>query len=478
MNRKTVILLFLSSVLLAGLSVILCFKITGWKGFLVSVVFWVLPCTILSSSELFSFDTYFYKLVLVFSLAIFLSVVAINRYTTAFGLPQKRIVAIEGRMIYDSSFSSSGKGLVRISVQKCWDNCGNCSTAKGIVTAVGNEKAVVSCGIKVHLEGQFSEDLFIYDELQVLKRSWVNDFRETLIERIEKRLYGESATGDSEVQPSEPELLSSLLLLGRAEDHEVPLQELARQCGCSHVLAISGMHLSVLASMCAVFGKRRWAKVLSALVIGAFVFVAGPRPSLIRAAIMYFLGKRFSTKKKVVLAFLIQCLILPFTMLDLGCCYGYTCVFAIVFLWELLRTAVFQLPGVKVLSPFFLSVVVLILCAPVQLIQDGSWRPVAILVSPLASFLITISMVLGLLLLSFGRLQFLIWLNRLVYDTLTKLFTIFANFPKAGWTGYVIMVSLVLGLEIFCLLYTKRRRAKVKAYRFIVKFDLNWEEME
>ena len=473
MNRKTVLLLLLPSVLLSGLSVLLYLKVTGWKGLLVSAGLLVLAGTLLLSSKLFFLKTYPLKLVLILALAIFLSVIALDRYSTAFGLPQKRIVALEGRMIYDSSFSSSGKSLVRISIQRCWDNCGNCATAKGLVTAVGSEKAVVSCGIKVRLEGEFSEELFICDSFQVLKRSWVNNLREALIEKIEKRLYG-----NSKAQPEEPELLSSLLLLGRAEDHEVPLQKLARECGCSHVLALSGMHLSVLASVCAVFGKRRGAKVLSALVITAFVFVAGPRPSLLRAAIMYFLGKQISAKKKVVLAFLIQALLLPFTMLDLGCCYGYVCVFAILFLWELLRTPVSQFTGTKLLSPFFLSVIVLLLCAPVQLLQDGSWRPVAILVSPLASLLITFSMVLGLLLLSFGRLQFLIWLNRLVYNALTKLFTGFANFPKAGWLGYAIMVALVLGLEVFCLLYVKRKRAKVKAYRFIVKFDLNWEELE
>ena len=475
------VILLVISLLMSCLSVLLCLTVTGWMGVLVSVFLFGSAGTLLLSSALFSVDSetadrnYDLKLILIFALGIFLSVVTIKRYTTEFGLPQQRIIAIEGRMLYDSSFSSSGKGLVRISVQRCWDNCGNCASAKGIVAAVGGQKAVVTSGLEVRLEGKFSDELFIYDELQVKKRSWVNDFRELLIEKIEKRLYGDESNDSAE--PDEAAVLSSLLLLGRAEDHEMPLQDVAKECGCSHVLALSGMHLSVLASFCTIFGKRRWAKVLSFIIIGAFVFVAGPRPSLVRAAIMFFLGKRFSAKQKVVMAFLIQCVLLPFSMLDLGCCYGYVSVFAIIYLWEIVRTPFAQLVRNRVLSPFLLSATVLIFCAPVQLINDGTWCPVSILVSPLASFLITISMVLGVIMLSFGRVEFLTRLNSLVYTALLKIFEFFSKFPKAGWLGYAIMVVAVIGLEVFCLIYRKRRKAKVKEYRFNAKFDLNLEEM-
>lgn len=481
MSKKTAVLPFLFSIFLSGLSVLLCFKITGWKGLLVSAILWVLAGTLLLTGDFFVANSvlgsYSFRLILLLSLAVALSTFALKRYETALGLPQARIVALEGRMIYDSSFSSSGKGLVRISVQKCWDSYGNCSTAKGLVTAVGDEKALASCALTVRLEGNFSEDLFIYNSFQVIRRSRVNNFREYLIERLESRLYG-SSDASGAAGPDEPALLSSLLLLGRAEDYDFPLKDLAQDCGCSHVLALSGMHLSVLASLCTIFGKSKWAKALSFLVISAFVFVAGPRPSLIRAAIMYCLGKRFNVKQRVVLAFLLQCLLLPFTMLDLGCCYGYVAVFAIVFLWELLRTPVAQLVRSSWVSPLFLSISVLLLCAPVQLLQSGTWCPVSILVSPLASLLITFSMLIGMFILSFGRLQFLVWLNNLVYTALTKLFTTFGKFPKAGWRGYVIMVALVVALEIFCLFYRKRQKAKVKEYHFTVKFDLNLEELD
>ena len=464
------------------LSVLLCCVDIGQKG----VVFLLCLCgsliTLLLPKVLFHVRfKYQLKLLLIFAFGVFVTFTLCRRYETSFGLPINRVTAIEGRMLYDSSFSGSGKALVRISVQRCRDNCGNWTSAKGIITAVGSKKTVVTSGLKVRLEGDFKEELFIYDTFQVTERSRVNDLREYLIEKIEKRLYGTSndASDSTFEYPDEPALLSSLLLLGRSEDYNFPLKDAALNCGCAHVLALSGMHLSVLASLCAaLFGKRKGAKVLSGIVIAAFVFIAGPRPSLVRAAIMFFLGKRFTAKQKVVMAFFIQSLLLPFSMLDIGCCYGYVSVFAIIYLWGVIKAPFEIVWGKKLSSSVLLSVSVLLLCAPVQLIQDGQWCPVAIIVSPLASLLITISMGIGLLMLSFGRLECLVWMNRLVYDLLTKVFEFFGSFPKAGWCGYAIMVSIVIVLEVFCLLYRKRYKSKVKPYRFIGKFDLNWEEME
>lgn len=475
MDRKTAFFLVITPLFMSSLSVLLVCVDIGWKGALVFVIVCCPAVTLLLSNVLFSVGfKYQIKLALIFALGVTFAFALSRRYETALGLPAERVTAIEGRMLYDSSFSGSGRALVRISVQNCRDGCGNWTSAKGIVTAVGNKKAVVTCGLKVRLEGDFNEELFIYDTLQVTERSKVNDFREFLIERIEKRLFGIS-NGVSE-SPDEPALLSSLLLLGRSEDYNFPLKQAALNCGCAHVLALSGMHLSVLASLCAaLFGKRKGAKVLSGIVIAAFVFIAGPRPSLIRSAIMFFLGKRFTAKQKVVMAFFIQSLLLPFSMLDIGCCYGYVSVFAIIYLWSVVKAPLEMVVGKKLVNSILLSVSVLLLCAPVQLIKEGQWCPVAILVSPLAGLLITISMIIGLFMLSFGRLDFLLWLNRLVYEALAKVFEVFGAFPKAGWLGYVIMVAIVLALEIGCLVYRTKGNAKVKRYRFNGRFDLYWD---
>jgi hypothetical protein len=73
----------------------------------------------------------------------------------------------------------------------------------------------------------------------------------------------------------------------------------------------------------------------------------------------------------------------------------------------------------------------------------GKWYPAAIIASPIAGFLAAISMVLGMLLLTFGRLDILVRLNVHVYSALESIFTFFATLPSSGWWGYLTLLSLV-----------------------------------
>ena len=214
-------------------------------------------------------------------------------------LPKEQICILEGTLIQDSSFSSAGNYVVKLKASACSSIHGYKATAGGLVAAVGkppNGNPIISYGVKVRLTGHFSENLFIFEKLQVLRRSGINDMREYLIETMERRLFGSRAILDKETEPLDSDLLSAMLLLGRSEDYDFPLKDLAQKCGCSHVLALSGMHLGILAGMCRLlerFGRGRIklaARFMSLLFVGAFVFAAGPRPSLIRAALAFLLG--------------------------------------------------------------------------------------------------------------------------------------------------------------------------------------------
>jgi len=88
--------------------------------------------------------------------------------------------------------------------------------------------------------------------------------------------------------------LAAALLLGTRENLEDGLALSFRKAGLSHVLAISGMHLAFLSGLLAFILRRPLGKkgaVWAGLVfIVLYVFLVGPQPSLVRAAIMYVLG--------------------------------------------------------------------------------------------------------------------------------------------------------------------------------------------
>ena len=349
------------------------------------------------------------------------------------GFLPSQVFQIQGRVIYDSSITSNGNHLMKIMLRGCSTLAGDSCGASGIVTVVGNRREIISFGTVVHLQGRFSDGLFIYDKINVLGRGWINDIREYLITRLQYRLSFDS---------DDASVLSTMLLFGRSDYAKSAIRDLAQSCGCSHILALSGMHLGIIATLCTrVFGKKALGKAVSFLLVFLFVFIAGPRPSLLRAALAFYLSS-FQMEGRIFAVFLLHMILFPFSMVELGCCYGYVAVFAIVCISPYIKASLYQFTG-KLSGLFSASVSVLVLSAPVQMFLTGCWYPAAIIASPIAGFLAAISMVLGMLLLAFGRLDILVRLNVHVYSALESIFTFFATLPSSGWWGYLTLLSLV-----------------------------------
>lgn len=368
-------------------------------------------------------------------LACSLLCVSVNRSLDAdFCFERQYIRVLEGRVVYDSSFTESGNHFMRIQLTSCALSGGDTGQASGVVPVVGKEKAVLSAGLDVRLEGSFEGEIFICDSLSVTRRSILNDWRERIIGLLERRLLGEEY--DRSV------LLSIRLLLGRADSGRTDIQEKAAECGCAHVLALSGMHLGIIASLgTLVSGRRRHvAQVLSSLLVAAFVFIAGPRASLVRAA-LFFMLSRIPAERRTAIVFVIQCVLFPFTMVEAGCCYGYLAVFAIVHLSPYLDGILHQYVG-RLSKLVSASLAVLMFSVPFQMVMNGFWCPAVIIASPVSGLLAGLSMVMGLLLLAFGHLAPVVWADRVVYTAMDRLFDLMLGLPHARWGGYAILLAV------------------------------------
>jgi ComEC/Rec2-related protein len=88
--------------------------------------------------------------------------------------------------------------------------------------------------------------------------------------------------------------LMQALILGVKDSLAPEEAEAFKAAGCSHILALSGEHLSVLAVI-AIAGLRPLvgpvrARLGGALLASLFMWVAGPGPSLLRAVLMVWIG--------------------------------------------------------------------------------------------------------------------------------------------------------------------------------------------
>ncbi len=89
--------------------------------------------------------------------------------------------------------------------------------------------------------------------------------------------------------PPESDLLSGILL-GRDEGLSAELQDAFRRTGTTHIIAISGFNIAILAGLFSSLFSRmlggRWGALAAILAIAAYTVLVGAEPAVVRAAIM------------------------------------------------------------------------------------------------------------------------------------------------------------------------------------------------
>jgi competence protein ComEC len=183
--------------------------------------------------------------------------------------------------------------------------------------------------------------------------------------------------------------LSLALLFGIKDSLEGNLATSYRDAGCSHVLALSGMHLAIVSAMVVFLLKKplglRPAAVLGAIFVAAYVFVVGPQPSLVRAAIMYILGTLAvlgslprDPLNLLGMSFLIQIIADRASGTSLSFILSYLALFGILASGESLRRLCRGYLPDAALGPLAASVGAFIATAPVTAAWFGLLRPVGI----------------------------------------------------------------------------------------------------
>ncbi len=163
------------------------------------------------------------------------------------------------------------------------------------------------------------------------------EWRDSLLERY--RALG--------FQGDELAVLSALTLGDKSELRDT-LKETYSVTGASHVLALSGLHMGILYSICAFLlsflhaGKcTRWIRMLCLVaILWSFSFIVGLSTSVVRSACMFSLfavGQCLSRKSlsfnTLALSAFIMLLYQPFYLFDVGFQLSYVAVASIIWLY-------------------------------------------------------------------------------------------------------------------------------------------------
>lgn len=341
-------------------------------------------------------------------------------------------------------YAAMGEEEMAVLVEEC-DYSG--TTAKYTVSVQGGELA----GRKILfgsyealplkpgdlLEGSFSlripEDRFGFSERTKLRAKGISflgtmgEYRVTGREEnsypaARERTAGYFSRVLERILPLDAAYLTEAMLLGDGSNIGSAVKDGFRQGGGSHLLVVSGLHLSVLVSTLSglLFFLGRKSKLRTLLLMAgvlAFMAVTGFRYSVLRAGIMSLLflaaealGREQDSLDSLAAAALVICLINPYAAGDIGFLLSFSATLGILMFYPPLRASLHSRLGKlgenRALG-FFTDQVCVSLCAcvytvPLSMYLFGSFSLLSVFTSTLLAVPCSIIIGLGLVFCLFG----------------------------------------------------------------------------
>jgi len=386
------------------------------------------------------------------------------------GLVTDRITAVEGVLLEDPRIIAGGKAVVSLSLRRCAAEGGIRATSKGEITIFFPQENAVRVrefgrGASVFAEGSFGMTdrlTFSADSLHIVKPApAVEQMRTGIRLGLIKRFEGKNWGG-----------LSLALLLGIKDNLDTNLTVLYRNAGCSYILALSGMHLAVLAALIAFFLKKplglKAASITGAAVICLYCFIVGPMPSLNRSLLMYLLGTAAvlgALPKKpfpvLALSFLIQIVISPAAGHSASFILSYLALAGILIISPLLYSLFAGKAPDFILQPLSVSCGAFLATAGVTAFYFGMIVPMGIITGLVLVPLTTVFMAGSLAWLVLDLFSLSVFFNTplsLLYRLMEGTVTLAGNVPdvSAGKPSFILAFSLVLMLLIAIFEYRQR----------------------
>ena len=239
-----------------------------------------------------------------------------------------------------------------------------------------------------------------------------------------------------------------------------------RRAGCSHLLALSGMHLGII-SLFFYFLIKPLSGIKTAIISvniinAAYLLISGFSPSLIRACILSAVlsSARLSSIKipmhrALLLTFLINAFITPDNIRSLSFQYSYLALAGIVLFAKPFYRIMLRYMPPLLSAPLSCSVSAQLFTAPLSACVFGEVFPSGIIASVIVTPLITLFMWLSLipvLLPCTECLSFVFSVFRLINNFLSEIIiytvSFFSGFPGITFTGFLPAVLIIFDLSV------------------------------
>lgn len=301
---------------------------------------------------------------------------------------ENEVRSIIAEVLSEPSARTNRKIGYRAELLAAIDERGSVFQSKGNIYAI-SEFADVHYGDKLILKGYFSDGVFFASSTDFYSKNACGEMRVLASSKI-MNAFRHRDSGK----------LSSLLLLGRAESTAF-ISDLARKAGLSHVIALSGMHLAIISTLCAkllfFIKNERIRNVLSYIPLLFFSYLSGWRPSLVRALIFRIAIDNAPEDEAFILSDCILLIIFPSAAMDLGTIYSFIALSGILILSKRLDMALqfFHVP-MMISSSVSASASAMLFSIPITYSLFGSYQMSAIITAIPMTALISLYMYLSI----------------------------------------------------------------------------------
>ena len=325
------------------------------------------------------------------------------------GLALQRITNFRGLVIADAQAGSYGRNIFMLQLQEVAGTGLRSSSAGTVLCTIQEDSghAPPIWGEYLSIGGQLQPHgsggiAYRCSVAEIAQRRWRNELfrlraalRARLLERIAQL-------------PPDAAGLFRALFVGQREGLDSEELLLFRRAGAMHVLALSGMHLGIIATLLFIGVRpligRRWALIVTMLCCGFYVLLVGLRPSLLRALVMFCIwawtslrGRRSDPLNVLALTFILLVLAKPAYLHSLSFELSFVALAGILIFAGPIAAALTPWLPSTVRLPLAASIGALLASAPSLMLRFGVLYPVGLLSGMLLAPLATIFIWGGLL---------------------------------------------------------------------------------
>ncbi|MDR2943044.1 MAG: ComEC/Rec2 family competence protein [Treponema sp.] len=398
-----------------------------------------------------------------------------GRNVIKFAIPREKITAVEGVLLEDPRiFDKDGRAMAVLSLRRCAGGGKLRASSSGNITVFFPQDSALRLrefgrGAAVFSEGKLRETdtgfVFSAESMHV-----VNPARTVQRMRTGIRLKFISMFNGKEWGG-----LALALLLGIRDNLDTNLSAMYRDAGCSYILALSGMHLAVLAALISFFLKKplgfKGASIAGALIICLYCFIVGPMPSLNRAMIMYLLGVvtllgAFPKEPLSILAlsFLIQIVTSPSQGNSLSFILSYSALGGILLIGQPLYSLFSGKAPDFILMPLTASFSAFLITAGITSSAFGVLAPAGIVIGLALVPLTTVFMIGSMLwlVLDLFSLSFVLSVPlSLLYRLMEKIVSLAGNVPRVSASMPAVILFISITAVVLIAVFEYRRRTEV-----------------